>query len=78
MTTRPPPRITFDERGLLLHMTTSKGESVTVPLEPETAFRFAAALQGAVAKLKTDDGKQLIKSAAVSLWQALTKGDDDQ
>lgn len=76
MTTRPPPRITFDERGLLLHMTTSTGEAVTVPLEPETAFRFAAALQSAVAKLKTDDGKKLLKSFAVSLWQGLTKGDE--
>lgn len=75
MTTRPPPRVTIDERGILLHLTTSDGQAVVVPLEPETAFRFAAALQGALARLKTENGKQMLKTALVGLWQGLTKGD---
>lgn len=77
MTTRPPPRITIDERGVLLHMTTSAGETVSVALEPETVFRLLESLQSAAAQLKTPAGKQMLKGALVALWQGLTKGEDD-
>ncbi len=77
--TRPPPRITMDERGVLLHMTTSAGESVSVALEPETVFRLLESLQQAAGALKTPEGKQLLRGALVSLWHGLTreKGSDD-
>ena len=70
---RPPPRITVDERGVLLHMTTSAGEVISVPLEPETVFRLLDALQRAALELKTPAGKQLLKTAALSLWNGLTQ-----
>lgn len=71
---RPPPRITIENGSVWLHMTTSKGEAVSVALEPETVFQFLATLQRAALELKTPEGKAALKSAAVSLWQTLTKG----
>ena len=77
-TKRPPPRITIDERGVMLHMTTSAGEGVSVALEPETVFRLLESLQHAASELKTPEGKQLLRGALVSLWHGLTRGKDDQ
>jgi hypothetical protein len=72
MSERPQPRITVDERGVLLHMTTSTGEAVCVELSPETVFRLLETLQRAALELKTPSGKQLLKSAALTLWHGLT------
>lgn len=77
MTERPQPRITVDERGVLLHMTTSSGEAVSVALEPATVFRLLEVLQGAALELKTPAGQQLVKQALRTLWTGLTKGSGD-
>lgn len=57
------PSVTIDERGVLLHVTTSAGEGIAIPLEPKTVIELAAGLERARGALKTSAG-----------WSALLRG----
>jgi hypothetical protein len=54
------PSVTIDARGVLLHVTTQAGESVSIPLEPATVIELAAALERARASLKTPEGRSTL------------------
>ncbi len=54
------PSVTIDERGALLHVTTSTGEQISIPLEAETVFELAAGFERVKSALKTPEGKSTL------------------
>jgi hypothetical protein len=76
MTTRPPPRFTFDERGIILHMTGKAGEPIELSLNPDQLVAMLAQGQRVIAELATERGKLLAKQALKGFVGALLKGDD--
>lgn len=73
---RPAPRLTLDERGIILHMTDKDGNPIELNLNPDQLLTMLAQGQQVVAKLGTPEGKQLVKGAVRGLLSALLKGDD--
>lgn len=52
---KPAPLITIDERGVILHLTDSKGDGVAVPLNLDTANELAAQLAIALERLRAPE-----------------------
>jgi hypothetical protein len=62
------PQITVDDRGVLLHVSDSQGETISVPMDPE---RIADGVKIAFHAAKSEKGKRLILRALGKLVRDL-------
>lgn len=68
------PGVSIDERGVLLHVTTEDGETVSVPLDASTLVELSAGLERARARLLDRAGrKQLLRQLGKLVWELMSE-----